>query len=92
MDNNNNTLKTKAELKNEDMLKNCVLSTCVSCEQQLRLLQLRLISFDDLIIGVTQTIETANAEISRLNTITKAHDNANQMDAFEEKKEEKTKK
>ena len=49
MDNNKNTLKTEKQLKNEDLLKNLVLSTCVSCEQQLRLLQLRLISFDDLI-------------------------------------------
>ena len=69
MENNNNTLKTNAELKNEDMLKNCVLSTCVSCEQQLRLLQLRLISFDDLIKGVSDTILTAANEVKRLNAI-----------------------
>ena len=69
MENNNNTLKTKAELKNEDMIKNCVLSTCVSCEQQLRLLQLRLISFDDLIKGVTDTVNSAAEELKRLNSI-----------------------
>jgi hypothetical protein len=66
---NNNTLKTEAELKNEDLLKNLVLSTCVSCEQQLRLLQLRLISFDDLITGVTETINQASNEIKRLDSI-----------------------
>ena len=66
---NNNTLKTEAELKNDDLLKNLVLSTCVSCEQQLRLLQLRLISFDDLIKGVTDTINQASNEIKRLDSI-----------------------
>ena len=66
---NNNTLKTEAELKNEDLLKNLVLSTCVSCEQQLRLLQLRLISFDDLIKGVTETINQSANEIKRLDSI-----------------------
>ena len=71
MDNNKNTLKTEKELKNEDLLKNLVLSTCVSCEQQLRLLQLRLISFDDLIQGVSETIKTANTELERLEKITK---------------------
>lgn len=65
----NNTLKTKEELKNEDMMKNLVLSTCVSCEQQLRLLQLRLISFEDLIKGVSDTIISAQTEISRLKAI-----------------------
>jgi hypothetical protein len=71
MDNNKNTLKTENELKNEDLLKNLVLSTCVSCEQQLRLLQLRLISFDDLIQGVSETIKTSNTELERLEKITK---------------------
>ena len=71
MDNNKNTLKTENELKNEDLLKNLVLSTCVSCEQQLRLLQLRLISFDDLIQGVSETIKTSNKELERLEKITK---------------------
>ena len=66
---NNNTLKTEAELKNEDLMKNLVLSTCVSCEQQLRLLQLRLISFDDLIKGVSETINQASNEIKRLDSI-----------------------
>ena len=71
MDNNKNTLKTEKQLKNEDLLKNLVLSTCVSCEQQLRLLQLRLISFDDLIQGVSETIKTSNTELERLEKITK---------------------
>ena len=66
----NNTLKTNKELINEEMLKNCILSTCVSCEQQLRLLQLRLISFDDLVKGVTDTIITSEAEIKRLQKLT----------------------
>lgn len=69
MDNNKNTLKTEKQLKNEDLLKNLVLSTCVSCEQQLRLLQLRLISFDDLIKGVCETIKTSNTELERLDKI-----------------------
>ena len=71
MENNKNTLKTEKELKNEDLLKNLVLSTCVSCEQQLRLLQLRLISFDDLIQGVSETIKTSNKELERLYKISK---------------------
>ena len=74
MDNNKNTLKTEKQLKNEDLLKNLVLSTCVSCEQQLRLLQLRLISFDDLIQGVSETIKTSNAELERLEKIIKKTD------------------
>jgi hypothetical protein len=74
MDNNKNTLKTENELKNEDLLKNLVLSTCVSCEQQLRLLQLRLISFDDLIQGVSETIKTSNTELERLDKIIKKTD------------------
>lgn len=74
MDNNKNTLKTENELKNEDLLKNLVLSTCVSCEQQLRLLQLRLISFDDLINGVSETIKTSNVELERLDKILKKTD------------------
>jgi hypothetical protein len=73
---NNTTLKTKAEIKNEDMLKNLVLSTCVSCEQQLRLLQLRLISFEDLINGVSDTIQTAQQEITKLNKIVKVKKDA----------------
>jgi hypothetical protein len=75
MDNNKNTLKTEKELKNEDLLKNLVLSTCVSCEQQLRLLQLRLISFDDLIQGVSETIKTSNIELERLDKILNAKEN-----------------
>jgi hypothetical protein len=74
MDNNKNTLKTEKQLKNEDLLKNLVLSTCVSCEQQLRLLQLRLISFDDLIQGVSETIKTSNTELERLDKILKKTD------------------
>lgn len=74
MDNNKNTLKTEKQLKNEDLLKNLVLSTCVSCEQQLRLLQLRLISFDDLIQGVSETIKTSNTELERLEKIIKKTD------------------
>jgi hypothetical protein len=69
MENKNNTLKTDAELKNDELMKNLVLSTCVSCEQQLRLLQLRLISFDDLIKGVTETINTTKVELDRLDSI-----------------------
>lgn len=74
MDNNKNTLKTEKQLKNEDLFKNLVLSTCVSCEQQLRLLQLRLISFDDLIKGVSETIKTSNTELERLDKILKKTD------------------
>ena len=74
MDNNKNTLKTEKQLKNEDLLKNHVLYTCVSCEQQLRLLQLRLISFDDLIQGVSETIKTSNTELERLEKIIKKTD------------------
>lgn len=80
MDNNKNTLKTEKQLKNEDLLKNLVLSTCVSCEQQLRLLQLRLISFDDLIKGVSETIKTSNAELERLDKILNTKEKTDELD------------
>ena len=80
MDNNKNTLKTEKELKNEDLLKNLVLSTCVSCEQQLRLLQLRLISFDDLIQGVSETIKTSNTELERLDKIINTKAKTDELD------------
>ena len=58
--------QTEQEKKHNELKRKLVLSTCVSCEQQLRLLQLRLISFDDLVAGVQQTIETAGLELKQL--------------------------
>lgn len=82
---NNNTLKTNAELKNEEAMKKLVLSTCVSCEQQLRLLQLRLISFDDLITGVSNTIVSANNDLKKLSKVIKTKKDELQFDKTTEK-------
>jgi hypothetical protein len=43
-----------------------VLSHCVACHQQLDLLQLRLINFDDLIIGVQDTITLTTKQLNDL--------------------------
>lgn len=58
--------QTEQEKKFNELKRKLILSTCVSCEQQLRLLQLRLISFDDLITGVEQTISNVNTELKQL--------------------------
>ena len=58
--------QTEQEKKHNEEVRKLVLSTCVSCEQQLRLLQLRLISFEDLINGVSTTIKNVHQELIQL--------------------------
>ena len=57
MDNSTNEFKTEQQKKQEEVIRKIVLSHCVSCHQQLDLLQLRLINFDDLIKGVIDTVK-----------------------------------
>lgn len=54
----NTEFKTEEQKKQDEMIRKIVLSHCVACHQQLDLLQLRLINFDDLIKGVIDTIKT----------------------------------
>jgi len=54
----NTQFKTEDQKKQDETIRKIVLSHCVSCHQQLDLLQLRLINFDDLIKGVIDTIKT----------------------------------
>jgi mono/diheme cytochrome c family protein len=58
--------KTEQEKKYQDQLRKIVLSHCVACHQQLDLLQLRLINFDDLIIGVQDTITLTTKQLTEL--------------------------
>ena len=57
MDNSTQEFKTEQQKKQEEVIRKIVLSHCVSCHQQLDLLQLRLINFDDLIKGVIETVK-----------------------------------
>ena len=57
MDNSTQEFKTEQQKKQEEVIRKIVLSHCVSCHQQLDLLQLRLINFDDLIKGVIDTVK-----------------------------------
>lgn len=58
--------KTEQEKKYNDKKRKIVLSHCVACHQQLDLLQLRLINFDDLIIGVQDTITLTTKQLNDL--------------------------
>ena len=57
MENSTQEFKTEQQKKQEEVIRKIVLSHCVSCHQQLDLLQLRLINFDDLIKGVIDTVK-----------------------------------
>ena len=59
--------KTEQEKQFEDQKRAIVLQHCVTCHQQLDLLQLRLINFDDLIKGVQDTIDKTRMELINLN-------------------------
>jgi mono/diheme cytochrome c family protein len=59
--------KTEQEKQFEDQKRAIVLQHCVTCHQQLDLLQLRLINFDDLIKGVQDTIDKTRMELVNLN-------------------------
>jgi len=56
-------LKTEAEKQQEELTRKIVLQHCVNCHQQLDLLQLRLINFDDLVQGVLDSIKTASYQL-----------------------------
>ena len=60
MENSTQEFKTEQQKKQEEVIRKIVLSHCVSCHQQLDLLQLRLINFDDLIKGVIDTVKETN--------------------------------
>jgi mono/diheme cytochrome c family protein len=64
--------KTEQEKQFEDQKRAIVLQHCVTCHQQLDLLQLRLINFDDLIKGVQDTIDKTRMELVNLNPPTPA--------------------
>jgi mono/diheme cytochrome c family protein len=63
--NNSNEFKTEAEKKQAELTRKIVLEHCVQCHQQLDLLQLRLITFDDLISGVLQTITNTERALAQ---------------------------
>jgi len=58
--------KTEQEKQFEDQKRAIILQHCVTCHQQLDLLQLRLINFDDLIKGVQDTIDKTRMELKNL--------------------------
>ena len=58
--------KTEQEKAYNEQLRKIILSHCVACHQQLDLLQLRLVNFDDLINGVKQTIRLTNKQLKDL--------------------------
>ena len=47
-------------------MRSIILQHCVSCHQQLDLLQLRLVNFDDLITGVQSTIKLTQTQLQDL--------------------------
>ncbi|AXL15645.1 hypothetical protein [Microviridae sp.] len=59
--------KTEEEKKHAESVRKIVLQHCVACHQQLDLLQLRLINFEDLVNGVQDTIQLTNKQLSELN-------------------------
>jgi hypothetical protein len=59
--------KTEEEKKHSEAARKIVLQHCVACHQQLDLLQLRLINFEDLVNGVQDTILLTNKQLSELN-------------------------
>jgi hypothetical protein len=59
--------KTEEEKKQAEATRKIVLQHCVACHQQLDLLQLRLINFEDLVNGVQDTILLTNKQLSELN-------------------------
>ena len=63
--NNSNEFKTEAEKQQAEITRKIILEHCVQCHQQLDLLQLRLITFDDLISGVFQTIQNTERALEQ---------------------------
>tara|TARA_Y100000588_G_C14184392_1_gene895183 strand:+ start:477 stop:719 length:243 start_codon:yes stop_codon:yes gene_type:complete len=60
--------KTEAEKAYQEKVRAIILQHCVSCHQQLDLLQLRLVNFDDLIEGVKQTIRVTTKQLTELDS------------------------
>jgi heterodisulfide reductase subunit B len=58
--------KTEQEKKYTEKMRAIILHHCVTCHQQLDLLQLRLINFDDLIIGVQETIKVTTKQLTEM--------------------------
>jgi len=65
---NTKNFKTEQEKQHQDKLRSIILQHCVQCHQQLDLLQLRLVNFDDLITGVQNTISMTTKQLSDLPT------------------------
>ena len=61
------SFKTEQEKQFQEQKRAIILQHCVTCHQQLDLLQLRLINFDDLIKGVQDTIDKTRMELTNLN-------------------------
>lgn len=55
--NSKEDFKTEEQKQKDEILRKIILQHCVICHQQLDLLQLRLINFDDLIKGVIDTLK-----------------------------------
>jgi hypothetical protein len=60
--------KTEEEKKHAESVRKSVLQHCVACHQQLDLLQLRLINFEDLVNGVQDTIQLTNKQLLKNQT------------------------
>ena len=69
--NSKQEFKTEAQKKNDEILRKIILTHCVQCHQQLDLLQLRLINFDDLIKGVIDTLKQTQNLIKQQEVVEK---------------------
>ena len=58
--------KTEQEKQYTEKMRSIILQHCVSCHQQLDLLQLRLVNFDDLISGVQNTIKLTTTQLQEI--------------------------
>jgi mono/diheme cytochrome c family protein len=58
--------KTEDEKAYNEKVRAIILQHCVACHQQLDLLQLRLVNFDDLIEGVKLTIKGTTKQLQEL--------------------------
>lgn len=63
---NTKNFKTEQEKLHTEKMRSIILQHCVSCHQQLDLLQLRLVNFDDLISGVQSTIKQTTKQLTEL--------------------------
>lgn len=63
---NTKNFKTEQEKKHTEQMRSIILQHCVACHQQLDLLQLRLVNFDDLISGVQITIKNTTKQLAEM--------------------------